>query len=502
MVVEQVVETRQHQLISYSPQAPKSGAFNLEQFKPLLKNTDKLFYCLLLILFLLPIPLGSNRPWAWNSFQIAIFLLTLCCVFAHRKEPMLGMHAYRRVLYFWLPIIIIATIQIIEFPQQFVGFLSPNAEIIQATVSVDSFYFSLDIGQSIISYFKLLSYFCMFCCVLMLVNSERRLKLLLLCITISGTFQAIYGVSEVLLGVDKSLIFEIDVKGAATGTYIYKNHYANLLIMTAAAAIGLLVTSLQKDRHKSPKDWLRSFASAMLSSKGLIRISVVIMVIALVMSRSRMGNTAFFAAMTIVGFAALYLIRNKSKGLQFLVMSMFVIDLMIVSTYFGLEKVQQRLISTSFEQESRDEVIKDASLIIFDYPIIGTGGGSFYSIFPSYQKAEVHSFYDHAHNDYLQMAIEYGLPAFFIMACMSVFLFYKAIRPMYRRRQSIFKGTSFSCSMVMIGMFVHMTVDFPLQAYANACYFMVFLALAMIINSLKISTSGSKEDSTFSKFTV
>jgi O-antigen ligase len=448
--------------------------------------SNKLFYCLLVILFLLPLPLGANRPWAWSVFQMLIFALTFACVYHFRAKPLLGMLAYHRILYFWFALIILASLQIIALPSGIVGLLSPNADLLQNSAGASRFYLSLDIGQSVISYFKLLAYFCFFCCVLMLVTDEKRIKWLLMTMVAAGTLQAVYGSFEVLLGLEKSLVFGLDVGNAATGSFVYKNHYANFLMMCASAGIGLLVISLQKNRNASPKDMLRAFVSTMLSSKAIIRISIAIMVIGLVMSRSRMGNTAFFVAMTVIGFVSLYLIKNKSKGLTILVISMFIIDLFIVSAYFGLEKVQERLVQTSLQQESRDEVVRDASRMIFDYPLLGTGGGSFYSSFPQYQSSEVHSFYDHTHNDYLQMAIEYGLPAFIIMAGMTLFLSYKALRPMYRRQNSVFKGASFACSMAVLGMLVHMTVDFPLQAFANATYFCVFLALAMVINSLKL----------------
>jgi hypothetical protein len=38
-------------------------------------------------------------------------------------------------------------------------------------------------------------------------------------------------------------------------------------------------------------------------------------------------------------------------------------------------------------------------------------------------------------------------------------------------------------------MLIHMTVDFPLQAPANASYFVVFMALAWVINIIKAAPS-------------
>jgi O-antigen ligase len=230
----------------------------------------------------------------------------------------------------------------------------------------------------------------------------------------------------------------------------------------------------------------------LLSNKALIRISLAIMVIALVMSKSRMGNVAFFTSMTICGLIALVLIKNRNKSLTILIVSMFFIDMLIVSSSFGLDKVQERLLQTSFSQESRDEVVMDALPIISDFPFFGTGGGSFYSVFPQYKQAEIHSFYDHAHNDYLQMAIEHGIPATLLLAILVLLSLYKALYAMRHRKTSIMKGAAFAVCMVNIGMLIHMTVDFPLQAPANAGYFVVFLALAWVINVIKATPKSRR----------
>ena len=450
-------------------------------------DTNKSFYFLLAILFLLPIPLGANRPWAWSFFELAIFALTIFVVIKNRKQYALGAGSYFSSLYIWLAFIIVSSLQIIQLPSSVVALLSPTSFDVYTAVGAKEFYLSVDPGQSMISFIKLLSYFCLFLCVLTLVNTEQRIRLVLLTMVASGTCQALYGSLEILLGVETSMIFGLPVGEIATGSFVYKNHYANFLMLCLAAGIGLLVTSLEKGKMSTPKDFIRSLATTLLGNKAIVRICIAIMVIGLVMSRSRMGNTAFFLSMAVVGLMALILIKNRSRGLSVLIISMFIIDLFIVSAYFGLERVKDRLAQTSLQQESRDEVIRDAFPMLADYPLFGSGGGSFYSTFPSYQHTEVSAFYDHLHNDYLQFAIEYGVIGFFLLVALVAFSFYKSTRALYKRKNSIFKGTAFACLMALIGMGVHATVDFPLQAYANSAYFVVFIALSMIINSLKIN---------------
>ncbi|MDN3684756.1 hypothetical protein QW180_18940 [Vibrio sinaloensis] len=85
------------------------------------------------------------------------------------------------------------------------------------------------------------------------------------------------------------------VSDRANGTFIYHNHLANYLMMCLSLGAGLLVSQL----HVSPAgSWhvrIQRWVSGVISSKKMfVRSALVVMVIALVMTRSRMGNTAFF----------------------------------------------------------------------------------------------------------------------------------------------------------------------------------------------------------------
>lgn len=418
--------------------------------------------------------------------QLVIFLITLGCIYLNVSKSHLNLARYKVPIAIWLAFLLISFLQIIPLPGFAVEAISPNAYALQSLATTSEFYLSLDVGQSQVTFFKGLAYFCLFITILILIDDERKIRLLLTTMLAAGAFQALYGAFEILSGTTHSLIFDIPVKDVATGSFVYKNHFANFIMLCASAGIGLIVATLQRNQGGSSRDLMRNIVNALLGSKALIRICLAIMVIGLVMSRSRMGNTAFFVAMTLIGLLALVLIKQRSRGLTILIVSMLVIDLFIVSAWFGLDKVQERLTETSLAQEGRDEVVIDALPMISDYPVIGTGGGSFYSVFPMYKKADVYSFYDHAHNDYLQAAIEYGPIGLILLASLVLYCLFKALKAMRVRRHSIFKGTAFACSMGITGMLIHMTVDFPIQAPANACYFVIFLALSLVINELKI----------------
>lgn len=105
---------------------------------------------------------------------------------------------------------------------------------------------------------------------------------------------------------------------------------------------------------------------------------------------------------------------------------------------------------------------------------------------------EIGTFYNHMQNDYLQFLIEYGVVGSFILFSIFALSIYKALEALYTRRTSILKGSAFTCLMVFTGMAMHMSVDYPLQSYANGCYFVVFLALSMVINKIKLRSLSQR----------
>ena len=271
---------------------------------------------------------------------------------------------------------------------------------------------------------------------------------------------------------------EVNNSSIATGGFIYKNHFANFLLLCISIGIGLLVANLSKQKLITGRAKLRQVVSSLIHGKAVLRIALAIMVIGLVMSRSRMGNAAFFISMTLTGVFAFIYFKQRSKNLSILLISLFVIDTFILGSWFGLDKVKQRMEQTSFSQETRDEVNIYGLELIQKFPLTGTGAGSFYAVFPMVQQENLYIYYDHAHNDYLQFAVEYGLPATLLLAIIVLWSLWHTGYTMRHRRNNLMKGTAFGCMMAIIGMLIHIIVDFNLQAPANAVYFVLIITLA------------------------
>jgi O-antigen ligase len=173
-----------------------------------------------------------------------------------------------------------------------------------------------------------------------------------------------------------------------------------------------------------------------------------------------------------------------------------IIDVAIVGTFFGVEKVAERLQSTSIEKESRDEVSRDTLAMFLDSPLLGTGAGSYKYVYPHYKGDDVTSakLYDYAHNDYLQFLAEFGVIAFLFLVASVLLPFYWAVQAMRVRRRPINQGLGFASAMGIIAIMIHSTVDFNLQIPANAFMFMFILAIGCIARWSDLpSKEGSKK---------
>ncbi|TRX57218.1 O-antigen ligase family protein [Thalassomonas sp. M1454] len=450
------------------------------------KIKQSMFWLLLALLFLLPIPLGSNRPWAWSVMEIVSFILILGILLSHSVEQLQQQLKPFKFLISALAIFILyQALQLIPLPLNLINAISPNTALIikSSLLTNDGWYaLALDPQQAKIATVKALSYFCIMLATLVLVNDFKRLRALMLCLIFAGTWQAFYGATLALSNLPVSPFLNIKNTSIASGSFVYKNHFANFLILTLSVGIGYLVATLDKHKLKNRSNKVIQFLQALMSGKGALRIALAIMVIAIVLSRSRMGNTAFFVALTLTGILALWLMKSKSKSLMVLIVSLLVIDTFILGAYFGLDKVKQRLEQTTIQTEQRVDVNEYSLDLIRAFPLTGTGGGSFYSTFPIVQGNDIKSFYDHAHNEYVQFASEYGIPSLIWLGVLVLYSLIIAINAMRQRNSRFLRGLGFGAAMAIIGMLIHISVDFNLQAPANAAYFHVILALAWIAN--------------------
>ena len=418
----------------------------------------------LFILVALPLPVGSNRTWAIGLFTLLIGATTLLWAIGQWR----GVFKESRALKPALPML-----AMLLFSQLWVA--------IQWLSGV-----TMDSGATAQALIIGLGYTLLFVLVINLFHTRKRLSLLLGTLVVSGTLQAFYG-SFITLSGFEGLFGRAG--GSTTGTFINRNSLAGYLGLTLSAGIGLLLAL----RDTRPFSWAQMI-ELLMGPKARLRLALVIMVIALVMTHSRGGNASFFIGLMVVG--AVFVLRNKENRLRnsLILASLVLIDVLVISQYFGLERLKDRVMSTQLTDtvvngeivqratEIRGDVFMYALPLAQDKPIIGQGAGSFEAVFPQYSGEDIRLHFDLAHNDYIQFAIEYGVLGTLPLALFVLLALYWAFKAIWQQKSLYRGGIGFGAAMGIIAILSHATVDFNLQIPANAATFVVLCAIAVLAN--------------------
>jgi putative inorganic carbon (HCO3(-)) transporter len=433
-----------------------------------------LFYAFLALLLWMPLPFGSNVAWAWSFMEAWVFLIAgWWLVQYYRGKVSLNRPFVRAwpVTACLLATLLWIVVQALPLRAGVLGLLSPRAlEIHSTTHSYPSL--SLDVYATRQAALQTLAYLLFFCLTLLLVNNKPRIRLLAQAIILGGVFQAVYGSLMTLSGQDA---------GVATGTFINRNHLAGYLEMCLATGVGLMLAELSSTRAAGWRDSARQLLRTLLGNKARVRLALVVMVTGLVLTRSRMGNIAFFASLTGVGAFYLLAVRKLSGRTITFFASLLVIDLLVVGNFFGIEKVAERFQQASTERGDRYDTDRDALAMLRDFPLTGIGAGTFYAVYPLYTSAVVVTgFTRHAHDDYLQFACELGLVFAAVLGAVVLASLWTALRAQLKRRDPLLQGMGFAATMAIVALLIHSAVDFNLQIPANAAMFVVMLALGWV----------------------
>jgi len=425
----------------------------------------------LFVLVWLPLPLGSNRDWSVGLLILLIGGLGVIWIIEQLRGE--GEKSSRN------------NFPAVALPLQGLLLLS------QAWVTVQWLGdLSMDNGSTF-QYLSLgLAYSLLFFLTVSLFYTRKRLNLLLGTIVFSGTLQAFWGAWVTLSGIELLFTSKTSYMGDATGTFVNRNHLAGYLEMTLACGIGLLL-ALRDNRRFS---WLK-LLELLMGAKARLRLALLIMVIALVMTHSRMGNTAFFASLLLVG--SLFILLEKKHRLRnvMILASILLIDVLVISQYFGLEKLKDRIINTRLNDvvingevvqkasEVRDDVFEYTIPLLKERPLIGQGAGSFEAVFPKHSGEEIRLHFDHAHNDYIQFAIEFGLLGSLPLLGFVLLALWFALKALWLRESVYRSGVGFGAAMGIIALLIHSSADFNLQIPANSATFVVLCGIAVLASS-------------------
>jgi len=263
--------------------------------------------------------------------------------------------------------------------------------------------------------------------------------------------------------------------GRASGTFIYPNQFAFLLELI----LGLVAARIILVRRES-----QSTERSMLAKVFLIYVALML-IAGILTSRSRAGWIGMILSLGALLFLLDWRAFVTARGLLVTASLLVVAVLLIVN----FKPVRDRLLFT-FRSDARGALsLTDATLggrvliwggtarIVRDHPFFGTGIGSFQWVYQRYKDPALESRPEYTHNDFLNLAADYGLLGFFL-AVWSLAGFWrqawKASRPGHPPEAQAF---AVGAMVSILALLIHCSFDFPLHLPANTLLVAVLLGM-------------------------
>jgi O-antigen ligase len=478
------------------------------------------FFIKLILIFLLvftPIAFGSMELWAFSTMELGILLIIILWVIQNMvqgrspesymvqgtsSDPLINPSTHPRInpsthppintlTVFLSLFLLLILLQLLPLPPGVLKILSPKTFEIRHQLLITNNQLSITTLSFVpfvtqVNFFKWLTLIGLFLFLLRwkpMGQSDRTMKQLIIVVMVVGVFESLYGMFEFFSGHGQILNLEEEgLVGSVTGTFINRNYFAGYLLMVVPLSIGYLF-SREAAQSSTSMGWRHRLAS--LDGKTLLLgFGVIVMIVGLIFSASRMGISSLLLSFTLITF----LFRDPQREKKFSKTSVLIFGLALLwAAWIGLDTVLSRFITSTEDFGFRWTMWANTFQILKDFPLFGSGLGTFVYIFPMYRSLHVQGLATHAENDFLQLASEVGLIGIGLLLILFLFLSYKAIsgiRLLTPRDSGRYIGIGGLVGI--LALMFHSLVERNIQVPSNAFLYTILWAMVLYESKMAI----------------
>ena len=254
-------------------------------------------------------------------------------------------------------------------------------------------------------------------------------------------------------------------EGSAVGFFANANHMAILLVATVPFIFGFEArTSLTLTRE----------VRASVGKAVILGGTLMVILVGIILNRSLAGYALGAFALTASVFIRLHLEDPRARwGLVVVGLGGLLATAVIVAS-----PAQNNLTAAGVETDysSRYTSFTNSLRAVADHFPVGSGLGTFADVYPAYENPTwVDRWYvNHVHNDYIEIALETGLPGIILMAAFLLWWLQRAVA-VWRAPEinQLARAATIASGAIML----HSLVDFPLRTTAIASLFAFCVAI-------------------------
>jgi len=461
-------------------------------------------YGILGLIIFSPLPAASVDEWPILVIQLAV-LVMMAAYFLMKEKPQNNEFlslSLKWPKYLFLGLFVLIFIQIIPLPEFLVKVFSPNSYSFNKLFStgfseIKFMSLSLVPSHTLREGLELLSYFLLGFLIVKTVTNRRQIMRIFSVLIAMGVIEAFYGLFELYNKNPRILFYKkIDYLDSVTGTFVNRNHLSGYLEMMIPLALGLIIARIDlfslaglKWRNK-----LLRLSEKGLSTNLLMSLGIIVMSLAIIFSKSRSGIFLLvFTFILFFGLTVLYFkgTLHQKKGIKNVLRIVFLI-IFFISLYIGIDSTVERFSLDELLQEKRPTYWANTMGLFSEFPLFGTGLGTFASLYPDYEEGGVPVRIFHAHNDYLEYLSELGIVGMSLLLGGILFMVINSFIIWRVRRYPLVKGLSLGGIVAAICILIHSITDFNLHIPANMMLFSVVLSLTVVTAFYKRNKGTSK----------
>lgn len=415
-------------------------------------------------------------------------------------------------------LVLIGVVQVLPVPGGMLGWASPATarlyhQVLPARPEVLPFgepradpgppagsTLSLDPGATRREVGRLLAVLLLFAVVHEQVASVAFLRRLGLVAAFNGSLLALFALVQFFSSDPQTIYWTIATAGAPFGPFVNRNHCAFYLNLCIGLATGLLLARLRArqagiapragPRAPAPRPRAPSGPIPEAEALGLV-FALALMSSSVLVSLSRGGLLALAGGSILGVTLATHGARWSTQGRIVLVAP--VVTLALVS-WFGIDRVATRLQTLRGGvalQDDRLSAWSRALPLLRDFPLWGTGYGT-YEVVDMLHRSDADAgqaglVFDHAHNDYLEMQVEAGLPGLIAVVSFLVVVSRHGLRAVRRDAGGPAGGLALGALIALATIAIHSVSDFSLHMPANAVFATVLCAVLCALGGASVA---------------
>lgn len=294
------------------------------------------------------------------------------------------------------------------------------------------------------------------------LSTIKRTSRLFVVVAIFGFGYSFFAILQSVLSPQKIYgIYDAGL-GSSFGSFVNRNSFAAFAEMTLALPLGLV------------------FAGGVSKDKRLLFFTTIaLMGVALLLSGSRGGLVAFVSEVIVLLILTRQEAARKSFVLRIGLIALLVVAIVAGSIFVGGDTSLTRFAETAASEDfttDRSHIWSVATQVISANMPFGAGFGAFGVAYTRFDTLSGLARVEQAHNDYLQVLADAGIPGL-LLGLVFLFLLFRCgwrarkIGNVFRR--GIALGAFAGCFAVL----VHSIFDFVLHVTAVALMFLTLLAM-------------------------